>query len=45
MKFNQKEIAVLKELVLQKVEMPQYEDVNPELNSILAKLEKFEEVK
>lgn len=42
MNFNQFEIAVLKELVLQKIEMPQYEDVNAELNSILVKLENYE---
>lgn len=39
MNFNVNEIAILKELVLQKIEMPQYEDINPELNAILAKLE------
>lgn len=44
MKLNQKEIQLLKELVLQKIEMPQYEDVNVELNSILVKLNN-EEVK
>ena len=45
MNFNQFEIAVLKELVLQKIEMPQYEDINEELNSILVKLENCEGVK
>jgi hypothetical protein len=43
MNLNQKELALLKELVLQKIELPQYEDVNVELNSILVKLN--EEVK
>ena len=44
MNFNVYEIAILKVLVEQKIQMPQYEDVLPELNSILAKLNN-EEVK
>ena len=42
MKFSLEEIQLLKELVLQKIEMPQYEDVNPQLSSILEKLENEE---
>jgi hypothetical protein len=42
MNFSLQEIQLLKELVLQKIEMPQYEDVNQELNSILEKLESEE---
>jgi hypothetical protein len=44
MNFDVYEVAILKMLVLQKIEMPQYEDVNAFLNTILAKLENFEEV-
>ena len=43
MQLNLQEIQILKELVLQKIELPQYEDVNQELNSILEKLENEEE--
>lgn len=45
MNFDVYEIRVLKMLVLQKIEMPQYEDINEFLNSILTKLENYEEVK
>jgi hypothetical protein len=44
MNFSPSEIMILKELVLQKVKMPQYDDVKPELDSILIKLD-YEEVK
>jgi hypothetical protein len=42
MKFTEYEIAILKILVEQKIEMPQYEDINVELNSILEKLDNYE---
>jgi hypothetical protein len=42
MKFTEYEIAILKILVEQKIEMPQYEDLNVELNSILEKLDNYE---
>jgi hypothetical protein len=42
MKLTVHEIAILKILVEQKIEMPQYEDVNVELNSILEKLNNYE---
>ena len=42
MKFTEYEIAILKKLVEQKIEMPQYEDLNVELNSILEKLDNYE---
>jgi hypothetical protein len=42
MKLDKYEIAILKILVEQKIEMPQYEDLNVELNAILEKLNNYE---
>ena len=44
MKLDKYEIAILKILVEQKIEMPQYEDLNVELNAILEKLNNYEVV-
>ena len=45
MNLNVFEVAILKILVKTKLDMPQYEDAWLVLNSILTKLENYEEVK
>ena len=42
MNLDKYEIAVLKILIEQKIEMPQYEDLNIQLNAILEKLNNYE---
>ena len=42
MNLDKYEIAVLKILIEQKIEMPQYEDLNVQLNAILEKLNNYE---
>jgi hypothetical protein len=44
MNLDKYEIAVLKILIEQKIEMPQYEDLNIQLNAILEKLNNYEVV-
>ena len=44
MNFNVYEIEILKALVQRKLDMPQYEDVWFELNSIMFKLNNLKEV-